>query len=329
MNTYKTNPLYFSYHATEGLTNVVELAQPTAVFIPGRQNRNAPVFQTARDKGAEVLPYLNIFERPISPSGLDLDFYGQAASVPLWIGPDGNPVLGWGGTHHLTDVRVGSPWIERVLDYIEQLIKSNQFDGLFFDGLGSQLWSDAYRSWPDSMKDSWMNGMVEFARRFDQLRRQLNPQFIGVGNNTWARGNFVGEQYMDGMVSEWHRPTNLAMVNMLGHAFSNLGHRRVFAMARPDATDADIEFWKNVQGVTHISVGPDYRRPYANPLIGYNDLRTDRIKALEAQIRQLNLELQMARDARIAAENALVDVTNDYVKAMTIIDKALQALLSG
>jgi hypothetical protein len=119
---------------------------------------------------------------------------------------------------------------------------------------------------------------VDLVRRLDESRRRINPRFIIVNNNTWDRGNadprgLAGEPYVDGVVLEHHAATETFNTAYAGHAFGNLGHRRVLIIAQ---STADAQAWQSVPGVTHISDQSYYGYPTPPP-VGFERL-TDRPK---------------------------------------------------
>src|SRR4051794_31975894 len=76
------NPLGLAYSQT---TNVSLYAKPTGVLVTGRCNRYNSAFAAARSKGAEVLAYIDAFERPDNYlCALDQGFYmNDYGAVPL------------------------------------------------------------------------------------------------------------------------------------------------------------------------------------------------------------------------------------------------------
>jgi hypothetical protein len=285
-NTLLTNPLGFAY---KDLTNVGLYGHPTGMLVTGRCNRYAPEFAAARANGAEVLAYLDAPERPDNSIGcaLDDEFYlGDPSRVPLWPFPTPGQRVNFPNTH-MTDIRVGSSWVDHVVSYIEGLMREDKVDGVFLDGVGGRLWSSLSHwndtsgpdMWTQAEKDAWTAGNVDLVRRVDASRRAINPRFIIVNNNNWSggTGSRAGEQYVDGICIEHHASTEPFNTAEAGHAFGNLGHRRVLAIAN---STAEAGAWANVQGVTHVSDQAPGANTYAHPTVppvGFNRL-TDRPK---------------------------------------------------
>jgi hypothetical protein len=272
------NPVAFQYGST---TNASLYAHPTGMIVTGRCNRYANEFMNARAAGAEVLVYLDPVERPNSPvCAMDEGFYmGNSSSVPLW-GKDANNNwrVNYSG-HTMTDIRAGSTWSDHVVSYVEQLMQDDQIDGVFLDVVGARLWSGLanWSSWSSAERNAWTEGNVDLVRRLDVLRRQINPNFIIVTNNTWDTNGTVGlpgEQYVSGVCLEHPAgsPTTVNYhTNYAGRAFSNIGHRRVIVIADNDAEAAQ---WAAVAGVTHVTGQPSYANA-GSPPVGFTRL-TDR-----------------------------------------------------
>jgi hypothetical protein len=161
--------------------------------------------------------------------------------------------------------------------YVSQMMRQNKFDGVFIDGLGARLWTAVnWDSWPQWEKDAYTKGAIDLVRRLDAARRAINPRFIIITNGLWDRGDalgFQGEQYIDGVSLEHHPSTDPWSVKYAGHAFSNLGHRRVLAIGRGTA---DARAWAQVPGVTHVTdqTTPQYVHPNP-PVVPFHTL-TDR-----------------------------------------------------
>jgi hypothetical protein len=265
------NPLGFAYSRT---TNVSLYGKSTGVVVTGRCNRYNSAFATVRSKGGEVLAYLNPTARPDnSVCALDTGYYmNNIGAVPLWPYPSYGQRYAWPRTK-FTDIRPGSKWSNWVVSYIEKLMRERKIDGVFLDGVGARPWGlSEWTTWSQAEKNAWTDGNIDLVRRLDAKRRAINPNFIIVNNNVWNRGDtrgLVAEKYVDGIVLEhptlWLRPWHQAQV---GRTYSNLGHRRVFVIAR-DATEARA--WARVKGVTHVSSQMTYQYPTVPP-VGFTDL---------------------------------------------------------
>lgn len=260
------NPLGLAYSST---TNVSLYAKPTGVLVTGRCNRYSSAFASARSKGAEVVAYLNAFERPDHRiCDLDQAFYmNNYGAVPLWPYPSYGQRYAWPG-HNLTDMRPGSKWILHVVAYIEKLMRERKVDGVWLDGIGARPWGHTeWTTWSTTEKNLWTDGSIDLVRRLDAKRRAINPNFILISNNTWDRGDsrgYAGEKYVDGIALEhptlYLRPYHKAQV---GHKFSNLGHRRVLVIAR---SASEARAWAAVPGVTHVSSQLTYKYPTVPPV---------------------------------------------------------------
>jgi hypothetical protein len=267
------NPLGLAYSST---TNVSLYAKPTGVVLTGRCNRYASAFASVRSKGGEVLAYLNAFERPDNHiCDLDKGFYmNNYGAVPLWPYPSYGQRYAWPGMN-LTDMRAGSKWILWVVSYVEKLMRERKVDGVYLDGIGARPWGNSeWTSWPSAEKTAWANGNIDLVRRLDAKRRAINPNFIIVSNNVWGvtvpnTNPLSAEKYVDGIALEhptlYLTPYHRAQV---GHAFSNLGHRRVMVIAR---TTSEARDWAAVKGVTHVSNQLTYKYPTVPP-VGFRDL---------------------------------------------------------
>jgi hypothetical protein len=258
-------------------TNVSLYGRSTGMLITGRCNRYASAFKTARAKGAEVLAYLDVVDRPDNKiCDLDKGFYmNNYGAVPLWPYPSYGQRGIWPG-YKMTDMRPGSKWILHVVSYVEKLMRERKVDGVFLDVVGGRPWNQLanWTKWSKKEKDTWTAGCVDLVRRLDAKRRAINPNFIIVNNNVWDRGDgysagYAGEKYVDGVsiehpvrgVKAYHR-------NYAGKKFGNLGHRRVIVIAR-DAAEARA--WAKVSGVTHVAGQSHYRNPPA-PAVGFKAL---------------------------------------------------------
>lgn len=274
-NTYPTNPLGFAYGGVQNVENWY--GHPTGMVITGRCNRYAAEFANARANGAEILAYIDVPERPDSLAcSIESGLYGDPATTPLWPYPTYGTRTNWPNTH-LTDMRVGSVWVNSVVKYIENLMVEDKVDGVFLDVVGARLWSSraAWDSWPQWEKDAWTAGNIDLVRRLDASRRALNPRFIIVNNNVWDVVGTAGrdaEPYVDGICLEHHSLTPYH-TQVAGRPYSNLGHRRVLIIAN---STADAKAWADVQGVTHVSDQQTYQQ-VTTPPIGFNRL-TDRPK---------------------------------------------------
>lgn len=251
-------------------TNVSLYGKPTGLLITGRCNRYEPEFVTARSKGAEVLAYLNPASRPDGHvCSLDRQFYmNDYGAVPLWPFPSYGQRSIYANSR-MVDIRVGSKWSNYVVAYAEKLMRERKVDGIFFDVVGARPWGISnWTTWSSSEKNAWTNGMVDLMRRIDAKRRAINPNFIIVNNNIWARsdGSTLGlaaEKYVDGVSIEHPASVNAYHVNYVKKAFGNLGHRRVLVIGK-DATDA--RNWAAVQGVTHVNSQRNYSYPTVPPI---------------------------------------------------------------
>src|SRR5688500_1677709 len=97
------NPLGIAF---KNVTNVPLYGKPTGMLITGRCNRYDPAFAAARQKGAEVLAYINPVARPDHyVCALDTRFYmNDLAEVPLWPYPRMGDRISWPNTR-MTDIR--------------------------------------------------------------------------------------------------------------------------------------------------------------------------------------------------------------------------------
>ena len=259
------NPLGIAFKDT---MNVPLYGQPTGLLIAGRCNRNEPEFQEARRRGAEVLLYISATARPDSRvCRLDNELYmNDPSRVPLWPYPGEGQRVSYPKTH-MTDMRPGSPWIQHVVDYVEQLMRDGKFDGIFLDAMGARPWDKlaVWESWPQNEKDVWTDGNVDLVRRLDERRRAIDPNFIIVTNGFWDRGDqrgFAGERYVDGIMLEHPKSGSPWHIKNAGKPFSDLGHRRVLVVARDKASAQE---WAKVKGVTHVSDQSGGSNQYAHP----------------------------------------------------------------
>jgi hypothetical protein len=269
------NPLGLAYSQT---TNVSLYAKPTGVLVTGRCNRYNSAFASARSKGAEILAYLNAFERPDNYiCALDQGFYMNSyGAVPLWPYPSYGQREYWPGTK-LTDMRAGGKWILWVVSYVEKLMRERKVDGVFLDGIGGRLWGPAnWQNWSATEKKLWVEGNVDLVRRLDAKRRAIDPDFLIISNNVWDTGESatrpiadLGPKYVDGIALEY--PTVGVKAyhrGQAGRTYSNLGHRRVLVIGR-DATEARA--WAGVAGVTHVAGQSHYKYP-SSPAVSFKAL---------------------------------------------------------
>jgi hypothetical protein len=289
------NPLFLCYNSVE---NVVALAKPSAIFVAGRSNRNALEFQEARRKGAEVYAYFDVAEVPNTRvSALDDQFYmGDRTSVPRWT-----PERVIYPNHKLADISVGSPWADFAIKYLSEVMASGKFDGFFLDVIGGRLWgSSGWTGWPEAERLRWQDGVLDFIRRLDQARMEINPDFILVNNNSWQYLH-AGEQYVNGVCLEGINPaTNTYIVNYATRPFGVPSRRRVLALTG-DLTRANI--WQTVAGVTHVGYTPEGYGKATTPLVGYEDLRVPELLVKVAELeRQVVLYEQQVSAALAALE---------------------------
>jgi hypothetical protein len=273
-NAHAANPLGIAF---KYVTNVPLYGKPTGMLITGRCNRYDAAFQTARQKGAEVLAYINPVARPDHHvCALDTKYYmNDLGQVPLWPYPTYGQRSPWANTR-MTDIRVGSAWSNHVVKFVEGLMREGKVDGVFLDAVGVRPWSSLaeWNTWPTSEKNAFAAGNVDLVRRLDARRRAINPKFIIVANNVWEAGTtraLEGERYIDGVMIEHPKPLSPWHVNYVARPFGNLGHRRVLVVAN---TKADAQAWARVPGVTHVSdqTSAQYRNPNLPP-VGFQALR--------------------------------------------------------
>jgi hypothetical protein len=267
------NPLGIAF---KYVTNVPQYAKPTGMLITGRCNRYDAAFAAARQKGAEVLAYINPIARPDHfVCALDTQFYmNDLGQVPLWPYPTYGQRSPWPNTR-MTDIRAGSEWSDHVVAYVERLMREGKVDGVFLDAVGVRPWSSLaeWGSWPQSEKNAFAAGNVDLVRRLDARRRAINPDFIIVANNVWEYGTMKaleGERYIDGVALEHPKPLSPWHVSYAARPFGNLGHRRVLVIAN---TRTDAQAWAKVRGVTHVSdqTSAQYKYPNA-PAVSFQTL---------------------------------------------------------
>lgn len=273
-SAYAANPLGLAF---KNVTNVPLYGKPTGMLIAGRCNRYDPAFATARQRGAEVLAYINPVARPDHHvCALDTRFYmNDLGRVPLWPYPTYGQRSPWANTR-MTDMRAGSAWIRYVVTFVEGLMREGRVDGVFLDTVGVRPWASLaeWNSWPQWEKNAYAAGNVDLVRRLDARRRAINPNFIIVSNNVWENGTtraLEGERYVDGVAIEHPRPLSPWHVRYAARPFGNLGHRRVLVIAN---TRADAQAWARVPGVTHVSdqTSAQYRNPNP-PAVAFQALR--------------------------------------------------------
>jgi len=262
------NPLGLFYN--DSFDNFEAYEHPTAIVVTGHCNRYDPRFAQARAAGAEVLAYINAVavndNQPCKRELRAASLYGPDNDVPLWPFPRYGVRSDWPKTR-MTDMRAGSEWSNRVVAYVERLMREDKIDGIFLDALGGRPWSklSQWKTWDRSEQDAWTLGCVDLVRRIDASRRAINPKFIVVNNSPWDRGDslgYAGEKFVDGIVLE-HPAFDEYHQKQAMHTFSDLGHRRVLVIAR--STD-DAQRWAQVPGVTHISDQPKYDHPGLPPV---------------------------------------------------------------
>jgi hypothetical protein len=271
------NPFGLFYDAS--FENIDDYMQPGALLVTGNCNRYDPHFEKARAAGADVVAYLNIVEvYDHSPCRLSDTVYMGTGSAPLWPYPKYGQRVNYKNTH-LTDLRAGSKWSDFAVEYISNLMREGKVDGVFLDNIGARLYSKLadWRSWDKKEQDEWTLGNVDFVRRLDEARRQIDPDFLIITNGYWDRGDSLGlpgERHVDGVVLEhpkgddWH-------VKYAARNFSDLGHRRVLVIAHD--TPEDTAIWDKAAGVTHVTLQPSYH--HANkPALPFRALEDRRRK---------------------------------------------------
>lgn len=262
------NPLGIAF---KYVTNVPLYGKSTGMLITGRCNRYDPAFAAARQRGAEVLAYINPVARPDHfVCAQDTQFYmNDIGQVPLWPYPTYGQRSPWPNTR-MTDIRAGSDWSDHVVAFVERLMREGKVDGVFLDAVGVRPWSSLaeWNSWPQSEKNAFAAGNVDLVRRLDARRRAIKPSFIIIANNVWEYGTtraLEGERYIDGVALEHPKPLNPWHVRYAARPFGNLGHRRVLVIAN---TRADAQAWSRVRGVTHVSdqTSAQYKHPNVPPV---------------------------------------------------------------
>ena len=278
------NPLAL---AQADVVGVEDIAAGNIVISTGRCNRNDPAFQKAREKGAEVYPYINYVEAATSKvCSLDDEFYmGSAATCPRWPYPSPGERWIWQPSHTLTDIRASegggckavSSWPAYALDYLSDMMASGLFDGVFLDVIGGRLWGQSnWESWPEWEQQEWQAGVRYFISELDARRRAINRGFKIVNNNTWQYLEDCAG-YVDGIMLEHINPENTYTVGWASQEFGDLGQRRVLILAR----EGETAFWKTVPGVTHIGETPDGYGSVAKPTVPYMNVQNQDIEALK------------------------------------------------
>ena len=263
------NPLGLFYN--DSFENFEVYERPTAMVITGGCNRDDPRFARARAAGAEVLAYVNavaVYDvQPCKAETRAQSLYGADSSkVPLWPWPRYGVRSDWPKTR-MTDVRAGSEWSNRVVEYVERLMREGKVDGILLDAFGARPWSklSQWKTWDKGEQDAWTLGCIDLVRRIDASRRTINPKFIVVNNSPWDRGDALGsagEKYVDGIMLE-HPEFNDYHTKLAMRTFGNLGHRRVLVIAR---STEDAQRWAQIPGVTHISDQQKYDHPGPPPV---------------------------------------------------------------
>lgn len=307
------NRAYFCYKT---VANVEPNAAPTAIFIPGRSNRDDVAFQRAKDRGAEINPYFNLVERNIERvSALDDQFYmGDRVSAPLW----GGNRKGYQDKTLLLDIRPGSEWVKFAVDFLSGIIRSRMFSGFFLDVIGGQLFMSNYKAWPIGERQEWAASAVETLRLIYEMCRAEDETFTIMNNNHWNQAP-QGEKYVNGICIEHPGSENSEILKPFANRAYGDGRRRRVLVITKDK--AQTEEWRAVPGVTHIAqVATGTLYGEAQPVdLPYTDLRlgelSDRVAelhsenvALHASLDESNEEAKQLRqaeaDARARIENA-------------------------
>ena len=296
-NSYATNPLGFFYNS---LTNIDAYKHPNAMVVTGQCNRGDQQFALARAAGAEVLAYLNADavkegDSTVDPCDAYSALYKPNGTVPsswLWPYLDSHnqhrvDYISQSGTnYYMLDLRAGSAWSQRIVAFVEDLMRSHTVDGVFLDVIGAKNWGPPAKwnddtEWTEAQRDAWTYGCVDLVRKLDASRRAINPNFLIINNGLWDRsgndplhkGN-EGQQYVDGVVLE-HVTDSTYHEAYVSKVFSDLGHRRVLVIA---STGDEARHWATVQGVTNVSGQTDYGHGEAPPPVNPYPLfdRTER-----------------------------------------------------
>jgi hypothetical protein len=272
-NAATANP--FGLFFDNSFTGIEDYYRPGALLVAGNCNRYDEHFTKAREAGAEVIAYFNPIEvYDHLPCKLNAEFYmGDRERVPLWPFPAPGVRVNWPHTH-MVDLRAGSEWSNHMVDYISQLMRERKVDGVFLDNIGARMWDAAkWKEWPREEQDAWMEGNIDFVRRLDAARKEINPDFIIVTNNVWDLSNhdkrgFEGEKYVDGVMLE-HAKLNLFHEQYANRRFGDGRHRRLLVMAN---SEEDAKAWAEMPGVTHVAFQKKYDHP-GKPLVPFTRLR--------------------------------------------------------
>jgi hypothetical protein len=264
------NPLGMSYSSVEG---VIAYAGYTGMLVTGRENRYHEAFQEARKFGAEIIGYLNPTDVSLRILGpLDAKTYAKMQTWPY-------PTPGERKNYYdpfirkyypLADMRAGSDSIKYFVDLVAELMMERRIDGVLLDVVGEHAWTKSFGwdgvnwNWPQWEKDEWAYGNVDLVHRIDIARRQLNPEFIIINNNSWGDSwARAGEQFVNGRMIEHHPATSQYQVNMSKRAYGNPEKRRVLVLAKPDQVDGWLAI---TDGPTHIARSqPAGQTPYIPP----------------------------------------------------------------
>jgi hypothetical protein len=310
------NPGAFFFNTT--YAHIQDYKHPTAMLITGQCNRDVQHFKDARAAGAEVLAYIDPIEMldDSTPCETYRQLYGTPAAWP-YLDSAGKPRSNWTG-YHLIDITKGSAWSNRLIAYVEQLMRDDDVDGVFLDALGAQLWDNAkdegahYKYWTQAEQDRWTDGAVDLVKRLDESRRAINPRFIIINNGHWERANdtrgVVAEQYVDGVCLEQKTYLNNQYYqNYAARPFGNLGHRRVLVITRDEN---DARDWNADPQVTHVgwqdSADSGYGSP-SNPTIPTPTRLPDRPKKFGRVTIAANPSVYMGADRKRASKFTLTD----------------------
>ncbi|NJO13435.1 MAG: hypothetical protein HC872_08220 [Gammaproteobacteria bacterium] len=129
-NTYKTNPAGLAYRYSTGVS---AYGKPGGMVIAGNCNSDEAAFVNARANGAELIRYIapvNVIMYQTCPE--DVALYGNYSSTPKWPYPSAGARTNFLDTK-MTDIRKGSVWSNKVVAYVENLMRENKVDGVFLD----------------------------------------------------------------------------------------------------------------------------------------------------------------------------------------------------